>query len=166
MNDRNVGFYRLQGEEILEASTPHIPKPRGGYGGGGGYRGHGRGYVGRGRGPITCYNDGHQGHLARDFPAPPNVYFSYCKVKGHIMEDCPHLITKWKAKRPQTNNVLKILAGDREEHPTFAFIMRSGLKINNEVVEEVPVIELKKARGPHPPFNPQQEKLTFMEAMR
>jgi len=43
MNDRNAGFYIVQGEEMLEASTLQIPEPRGGYCG---YRGCGRGYGG------------------------------------------------------------------------------------------------------------------------
>lgn len=82
------------------------------------------------------------------------------------MEYCPHLIAKWKAKGPQTNNVMKISVEDTEEQPTIIVLMRSGLKTNVEVVEDVPVIEIKKGRGPPPLFNPQQEKSTFMEARR
>jgi len=44
--------------------------------------------------------------------------------------------------------------------------MRSGLKTNEEDGEETPVIEIRKAQGPPPPFNPQQENATFMEAKR
>lgn len=91
MNDRNVGLYKVQGEYMLEASMPHFPEPRGGYGD---YRGHGRGYAGRGIGPITCYICSQQGHLTRDFPASPKVYCSYCKVEGHIVEYSPQLIAK------------------------------------------------------------------------
>lgn len=32
--------------------------------------------------------------------------------------------------------------------------------------ENVPVVEIRKAKGPNLPFNPQQEKATFMEARR
>lgn len=60
MNDRNAGLYRIQGEEIPEASTLQFPEPRGGYGG---YKGRERGYSGQGRGPIICYNCSQQGHL-------------------------------------------------------------------------------------------------------
>lgn len=60
----------------------------------------------------------------------------------------------------------KISVEDREEQPTVIVITRSGLKTNGKVVEDVPVIEINKARGPNPPFNPQQEKATFMEARR
>lgn len=144
MNDRNARLYRVQGEEIPKASTPQFLEPRGGYGG---YRGHVRGYAGRGRGPIICYNCGQQGHLARDLPTPPKVYCSYCKVEGHIVEDFPQLIAKWKEKGPKTNNVLKVLMEEREEQPTIAFITRSGLKTNEEVVENVPMVELKKEKA-------------------
>lgn len=62
--------------------------------------------------------------------------------------------------------MLKISAKEREEQPTVVVIKRSGLKTNDETLEDVPIIEIKKARGTNHPFNPQQEKLTFMEARR
>ena len=80
------------------------------------------------------------------------------------MEDFPRHIAKWKAKGPHTNNVMKISVEDKEEHPPIAVIMRSGLKTNEGAGEYV--LEIRKARGPPPPFNPQQEKATFMEARR
>ena len=42
--------------------------------------------------------------------------------------------------------------------------MRSGLKTNEGAREYILVI--RKDRGPPPPFNPQQEKATFVEAKR
>jgi len=72
------------------------------------------------------------------------------------MEDFPQsLASKLKAKGPQTNNVMNILVEDREEDPTVDVITKSGLKANEEVGKYVPVIEIRKARGPPPPFNPQ-----------
>jgi len=87
---------------------------------------------------------------------PPKIYCNYCKIEGRAIEECPQLIVKWKAKGPQTNNVLKILAEDREEQLTVDVITRSGLKNKEDVVapENVPVVEIRKARGPNPPFNP------------
>ena len=69
------------------------------------------------------------------------------------MEDCLALISKWKSKGPQVNNVLKISAEAREEEPIVAVITRSGLKTNEGDGEYVP--EIRKALGPPPPFNPQ-----------
>jgi len=51
-----------------------------------------------------------------------------------------------------------------EEEPTVAVIMRSGLR-TNEGAEECTLV-IRKARGLPPPFNPHQEKATFMEARR
>lgn len=130
-----------------------FPESRGGYGG---CRGCGRGgYVGRGRGPIICYNCCQQGHLARDFQLPTKVYCNYYKAKDHVIEECPHLITKWKPKGPP-NNVLKISAEEREEQPTISIIIRSGVKTNVDATtpENMLVLEVRKARGPNPPFNP------------
>jgi len=64
--------------------------------------------------------------------------------------------------------VLKISAEDREEQPISVVISRSGIKTTEDYVapENVPVVEVKKARGPNPPFNPQQDKATSVEARR
>ena len=80
------------------------------------------------------------------------------------MEDCHALIAKWKAKAPQVNNVLKISVEDREEEPTVTVITRSMLKTNEGAAGCT--LEIRRARGPPPPFNPQQEKATFMGAIR
>jgi len=104
----------------------------------------------------------------RGYPLPPKVYCNYCEAEDHIIEDCPQLIAKWKAKEPQNNNVLKISAKDREEKPIVSIITRSGINTNEYVATlgKVPIVEVRKARGPNPPFDPQKEKDTFMEARR
>lgn len=106
--------------------------------------------------------------MAKDCPFPPKVYCNYFKVEDHIIEECPKLIAKWKAKVPQNNNVLKISAKDREDQPTVAIITRSGIDTNEYAAtpRNVPIVEVRKAQGPKPPFDTQKEIDTFMEARR
>lgn len=59
----------------------------------------------------------------------------YCKVEGHIVEDCPALISKWKAKAPKVNNVLKISMEYREEETTIAIITWSRLRTDEAARE-------------------------------
>lgn len=106
--------------------------------------------------------------MARDCQLPLRVYCNYCKVEDHAIEECPYLIAKWKSKEPQKPNVLKISVELREEPPRVAMITISGSKTHEDAanLEIVPVLEIRKAKGPNPPLDPQKERDTFMEARR
>jgi len=56
--------------------------------------------------------------------------------------------------------VLKISVGRRGEPPRVSIITSSGAKTNEDVasLEIIPIREIRKAKGPNPPFNPQKEK--------
>jgi len=58
------------------------------------------------------------------------------------------------------------LKREREEQPTVAIITRSAVKTNMDVanLESMLVLEVRMSRGPNPPFNPQKEKETLIEA--
>jgi len=52
--------------------------------------------------------------------------------------------------------VLKIFIKQRDESPKVAIITRSGAKTNVDAtnLEIMQVPEVRKAKGPNPPFNP------------
>jgi len=71
--------------------------------------------------------------LVRDCQLPPKVYCNYCNVEDHVIEECPQLIAKWKAKGPKNQNALKISAEERDGPPKAAIITQSGVKTNEDV---------------------------------
>jgi hypothetical protein len=107
MRECTSNMYRIQEENVVvEGGGPQYKNQigfnqgnRGKFG-----RGRGKGNFGRGgRGPIICYNCNQPGHLDREFPNPCTTC-TYCRALNHVMEYCPQLVFKWKAKGNQNHN--------------------------------------------------------------
>ena len=53
--------------------------------------------MGRDSGLVKCFNCEVLGNYQRDCPNLVSQC-TYCSAAEHIVEECPQLITKWKAK--------------------------------------------------------------------